>query len=212
MKLGDIIVIVVIILAAVAYFAFGFGKLPDSEPLITTVTTKPVTGNMTPPTTTTTTTTITNPVLDPEHSITEWTMEDILSEVYIGDIKLLLPCKVSELPEGLEAVKSPYDDASGCVQLNKDSSPVATGYYFIDGEVIYNLTLINNEISTLSIYGINGESTITNLEEKLGAANDKYENENSGYYQYSYIFDDNNYIIFEFSDNVLSTVIICCIK
>lgn len=214
MKLGDIVVIVVIVLVAVAYFAFGFGKLPDSEPLITTTTTNRVNSPSKPSVTTskitTTTPLITDPVLNPDHDITEWTMKDVLSDVSVGDIKLQLPCSISELPEGVEAVKTPYDDTSGCIQLNIVGSAVASGYYFIEGEKIYNLTLLNSNTNKLNIYGISGESSVADLEAKLGPANDTYENENSGYYQYSYIFDDNNYILFEFTNNVLSTVNICC--
>ena len=142
-----------------------------------------------------------------EFEITDWTMEDLISDIKIYGKQISLPCNVSDLGKDYSLsdvycyIQSSNQTGSELYYKNKY---VAAVYFYGNNEDLINKNIVklylggfNRELPDFEIMGITSNSTLEDVKKILGDSNIINAHEN----QLRYMFEDQNQLFINFDSN-----------
>ena len=120
-------------------------------------------------------------IILPSFEITEWTMEELVSDIEIDGIELSLPCSADIFIDKYETEELDYEGMNGriwCDYINKDGKDIAMFYYDTEKEeknieIIIIGSFLNETgmIPEFNIMGITEKSTPEDIVNILGKPN-----------------------------------------
>lgn len=142
-----------------------------------------------------------------DFEITDWTMEDLISDIKIYGKQISLPCNVSDLGKDYSLsdvycyIQSSNQTGSELYYKNKY---VAAVYFYGNNEDLINKNIVklylggfNRELPDFEIMGITSNSTLEDVKKILGDSNIINAHEN----QLRYMFEDQNQLFINFDSN-----------
>ena len=142
-----------------------------------------------------------------DFDITDWTMEDLISDIKIYGKQISLPCNVSDLGKDYSLsdvycyIQSSNQTGSELYYKNKY---VAAVYFYGNNEDLINKNIVklylggfNRELPDFEIMGITSNSTLEDVKKILGDSNIINAHEN----QLRYMFEDQNQLFINFDSN-----------
>ena len=142
-----------------------------------------------------------------DFEITDWTMEDLISDIKIYGKQISLPCNVSDLGKDYSLsdvycyIQSSNQTGSELYYKNKY---VAAVYFYGNNEDLINKNIVklylggfNRELPDFEIMGIASNSTLEDVKKILGDSNIINAHEN----QLRYMFEDQNQLFINFDSN-----------
>ncbi len=148
------------------------------------------------------------PLFQKEFEITDWTMEDLVTDMTICGKKVVLPCTISELSNAFEIVE--FDHVSGATgkrlkgcEIYHNNIKIAFGYCDVEDDVNVITSICFDEIirddvqiPEMNIMGITDKTSSKDVVAILGEPN-----VNTEYScDYRYYFSNNQHLYISFDD------------
>ena len=160
------------------------------------------------------------PLFQKKYEITDWTMDELVSNVTICGKKITIPCTMSELSKDFNLEKFDYSSetdgkfSKGC-EIYCENVKVAFAYCNAESDNDIITTICLDEIISedahipeINIMGITKEASANDLVEILGEPNVNTEYD----CDYRYFFSNNQHLYISFSENLENIVFISLVN